>query len=277
MQKTVKTPKSSRTETICTKPMTPYGTEFTIKLAETADELYAAQRLRYRVFVQELGGSTDSASADKGLERDEYDTYFDHLILQDKALPKGDDVIGVYRLLRSDMAVHGARFYTANEFCLDKIRNCGRNTVELGRSCVDKRYRNGAAMHLLWQGLADYVSVHGIEILFGVASFHGTDPAAVSHALSYLHHNYRAPDELRVSAHGANAIAMDILSEKETDHTTALKQIPPLIKAYMRLGGKLGDGAFVDYGFNTIDVCLVMDTVRMAQKYKAVYQRESAA
>lgn len=257
--------------------MTPNGTEFSIKLAETADELYAAQRLRYRVFVQELGGSTDFASAQNGLERDEYDTYFDHLILQDKTLPKGDNVIGVYRLLRGDKATHGARFYSASEFCLDKIRNCGRNAVELGRSCVDKRYRNGAAMHLLWQGLADYVSVHDIEILFGVASFHGTDPAAVSHGLSFLHYSYPAPDELRVSAYGANAIAMDILPENETEHARALKQIPPLIKAYMRLGGRVGDGAFVDYGFNTIDVCLVMDTVRMAQKYKAVFQRDSAA
>ena len=257
--------------------MTANGTDFSIKLAETSAELRAAQRLRYRVFVTELGGSTDRASALLGVERDVYDADFDHLILQDHSLPAGENVIGAYRLLRSDMAHKGIGFYAAGEFRLDKISNCGRNAVELGRSCVDKRYRNGVAMHLLWQGLADYVATHEIEILFGVASFHGTDPAAISHALSFLHHNHRAQEDLRVAAHGTDAIAMDILSQKETDRRTALLQIPPLIKSYLRLGGAVGDGAFIDNGFNTIDVCLVMDTLRMAQKYKDFYTRSSAA
>lgn len=257
--------------------MTANGTDFSIKLAETSAELRAAQRLRYRVFVTELGGSTDHASAIQGLERDAYDAHFDHLILQDHALPADDNVIGAYRLLRSDMAHKGIGFYAAGEFRLDKITGCGRNAVELGRSCVDKRYRNGVAMYLLWQGLADYVANHEIEILFGVASFHGTDPAAISHALSYLHYNHRAEQDLRVSAHGQNTITLDVLTEKETDRRAALLQIPPLIKSYLRLGGVVGDGAFIDHAFNTIDVCLVMDTLRMAQKYKYFYTRSSAA
>jgi len=253
------------------------GTNITIKLAETPVELRAAQRLRYRVFVAELGGSTDHASAGLGIERDAFDDHFDHLILQDRLLPENDNVIGVYRLLRSDVAAKGLGFYSAGEFRLGKIASCGRKSVELGRSCVDKRYRNGVALHLLWNGLAEYVARHQIEILFGVASFQGNDPAEVAHALSFLHQKFLAPDELRVAAYGANAIALDILSDKEIDRAVALMQIPPLIKSYLRLGGTVGDGAFVDHDFNTIDVCLVMDTVRMSQKYKDFYQRDSAA
>ena len=252
-------------------------TNFAIKLAETPKEIRAAQRLRYRVFVQELGAETNTAVDRVGVECDAYDAHFDHLILQDKTLPADDNVVGVYRLLRCDMAQKGLGFYSAGEFRLDKISGCGRKSVELGRSCVDVRYRNGVAMHLLWTGLAEYVARNEIEILFGVASFHGTDPAVIAHALSFLHHNYLASDELRVAVYGANAIAMDILSDKETDRAAALMQIPPLIKSYLRLGGTVGAGAFVDYGFNTIDVCLVMDTLRMSQKYKDFYMRDSAA
>jgi L-ornithine Nalpha-acyltransferase len=257
--------------------MTSNETDFLIKLAETPEEMCAAQRLRYRVFVQELGAEKSSASDQSGMECDVYDAYSDHLILQDKSLPFDDNVVGVYRLLRGDIALKGSGFYSENEFKLANISDCGRKSVELGRSCVDGRYRNGVAMHLLWNGLADYVAMHDIEILFGVASFHGTDPAAISHALSYLHYNYRAPDDLQATAYGANAIAMDILAEKDTDRVAALAQIPPLIKSYLRLGGTVGSGAYVDHGFNTIDVCLVMDTARMAQKYKAFYLRDSAA
>lgn len=257
--------------------MIPNGANFSIKLAETSAELRAAQRLRYRVFVTELGGRTDAASADLGVERDAYDTHFDHLILCDNDLPADDNVIGVYRLLRSDMAANAAGFYSADEFCLDKIAGSGRKSLELGRSCVDARYRNGGAMHLLWQGLAEYVATHEIEILFGVASFHGTDPRAISHALSFLHHTYLASDDLLVTAYGANAVPMDILPSEKTDRRKALLQIPPLIKSYLRLGGMVGDGAYVDHAFNTIDVCLVMDTLRMSQKYKDFYTRSSAA
>jgi putative hemolysin len=252
-------------------------TDFMIKLAETPEEICAAQRLRYRVFVQELGAESSLDLDRSRMEYDAYDTYSDHLVLQDKSLPLGDNVVGAYRLLRGDIALIGPGFYSESEFRLGKISGCGRKSVELGRSCVDARYRNGVVMHLLWNGLADYVATHDIEILFGVASFHGTDPAAISHALSFLHYNYRAPDDLLATAYGANAIAMDILPEKDTDRIVALAQIPPLIKSYIRLGGAVGVGAYIDHGFNTIDVCLVMDTASMAQKYKTFYLRDSAA
>jgi len=257
--------------------MTSDGTKFSIKLAETGEEMLATQRLRYRVFVEELGGTTDRARAKQGVERDEYDAYYDHLILQDNTLPKAENVVGVYRLLRSDAQTGGAGFYSAGEFCLDRIKSSGRKSVELGRSCVDARYRNGVGMHLLWNGLADYVSRHDIEILFGVASFHGTDVQAISHALSYLHHTYPAPADLRVAAVGGNAVAMDILPYDKIDKRKAARQIPPLIKSYLRAGSTVGEGAYVDHGFNTIDVCLVMDTDRMSRKYRNFYLRDSAA
>lgn len=253
------------------------STEFSIKLATSPEERLAAQRLRYRVFVEELGAATDSISDDLKVERDDYDAYFDHLILQDKSLPKENDVIGSYRLLRNDVAKTATGFYSASEFDLNKITTSGRKSVELGRSCVDARYRNGMAMHLLWKGVADYVLTHDIEVMFGVASFQNTDPNAIAHALSFLHHTYLSPEDLRVCAYGDAAIDIDMLAADEVDRRLAVMQMPSLIKSYLRLGGTVGSGAYVDHAFNTIDVCLVMDTARMSQKYKTFYERDSAA
>ena len=128
-------------------------------------------------------------------------------------------------------------------------------------------------MHLLWNGLASYVLERGIELLFGVASFHGTDPAPLAEALSYLHHEHLAPPDLRVRARAAHYLDMNLMPREAIDAPRALQAIPPLIKAYLRLGGFVGDGAFVDRDFNTIDVCVVMDTVRMTERYLHFYQR----
>jgi len=248
---------------------------YTLRLAETDAELVAAQRLRYRVFVEEMGAVADPRSISKRLERDRFDPYFDHLILCDKRITDPmKTVVGVYRLLRSEVAALGVGYYGASEFDLAKITNSGRKAVELGRSCVDIAHRGGLALHILWNGLADYVQAHDIEIMFGTASFPGTDPAHISQALSYLHRNHLAPDELCVNVQSNQAQQMDILPCSQIDKLVALRQIPPLIKAYLRLGGFVGEGAYIDRNFNTIDVCLILDTKRMSQKHRAYYVRK---
>jgi putative hemolysin len=129
-------------------------------------------------------------------------------------------------------------------------------------------------MHLLWNGLAEYVLTRGIEIMFGVASFHGTDPEPLAEALSHLHHHHLAPEDLRVRALPEGRLEMDRMPAEAVDPKRAMQTIPPLIKAYLRLGGFVGEGAHVDRAFNTIDVCLIMDTTRMTAKYREFYERK---
>jgi len=248
---------------------------FEVKLAETDAERRAAQRLRYRVFIQELGGTGPMVDHEAGLEQDRFDAYFDHLILTDAALdcPPEDRVIGVYRLLRDDQARIAGQFYSEDEYDLTPLRNSGRRLLELGRSCVDPRYRGGEAMYHLWQGLAKYVADHGIEVLFGVASFHGTDIEALAQPLSLLHHRHLAPEALRARAQPAHYQCMNLVPLDEIDRLAAMLQVPALIKAYLRLGGYVGEGAFVDQAFNTTDVCLIMDTANLNQKRKGIYSR----
>lgn len=245
--------------------------QFHVKLAETEAELEAAQRLRYRVFVQELGGDGPMVDHAAGLERDRFDEYFDHLILVDRA--RGHEIVGVYRLLREECAARAGQFYSEDEYDLGVLKNSGRRIMELGRSCLDAEYRGGAAMYHLWQGVAEYVTRHRIEILFGVASFHGTDAAALADPLALLHYNHLAPADLRVHAQPAHFQRMDLRPPDRIDRRAAMLQVPALIKAYLRLGGYVGEGAFIDHAFNTTDICLIMDTRRLNEKQKNIYAK----
>jgi putative hemolysin len=250
---------------------------FTVRLAETEEDVAAAQRLRYRVFVEEMGAHASPEEKALRRERDEFDPYFDHLMLIDEEAEVDDPldrVAGVYRLMTGDMAKRGIGFYGATEYDLSKIERYPRKTLELGRSCVGEAYRGGAGMHLLWTGLGQYVAERKVEIMFGVASFHGADIAPLAQPLSYLHWNHLAPEDLRVRALEANFQRMDLLAPEAVNKAEAMRLIPALIKAYVRLGGFVGEGAFVDHDFNTVDVCLLMDTSRMVDRYRAFYSRE---
>ena len=243
--------------------------EFIVKLVETETELLAAQRLRYEIFVEELGGGGDQVDHELRLERDRFDPYFDHLIL--KAV-HDDAVVGVYRLLRGSRAELAGEFYSESEYDLSPLKSSGRRLLELGRSCLHPDFRGGMAMHYLWGGLADYVAKHQIEILFGVASFHGTDIEALAAPLSLLHDRHLAPTALRVRAHDHVFQPMDLIDVETLDRRAAMLQVPSLIKAYLRLGGCVGEGAFVDHAFNTTDVCLIMDTAKLTTQQAKMYK-----
>jgi putative hemolysin len=259
--------------------MTRSSSQFQVRLARDETDVRGAQRLRYDVFVEELGGDGPLVDHAARIECDEFDSVADHLLLIDtwRESAGTDHVVGAYRLLTGDRAAAFGRFYCDQEYDLSPLRCSGRRVLELGRSCVHADYRGGPGMFLLWNALADYVLDHGIEILFGVASFHGTNPAPVAMQLSWLHHHHLAPTHLRVRALGEAAQRMDLIPEAALDRHAALTAMPTLIRAYLRLGGFVGEGAYIDRRFNTTDVCLLMDTARMSEKHKGFYTRKHEA
>lgn len=251
---------------------------YAVRLATSPDDLTAAQSLRYQVFVRELGGDGPLVDHQKGLERDAFDPHFDHLILVDRRIDPATHahVIGAYRILPCDRRPSAGRFYSETEFDLSPLLASGRRLLELGRSCVHTDHRGGTAMFHLWNGLAEYVLDRGIEILFGAASFHGTDVATLAQPLSYLHHHHLAPPDMRVRALPPHRQEMDLVPAASLDRRAAMSATPALIKAYLRLGGFVGDGAWIDRDFNTTDVCLVMDTGQMSARHREFYIRKAA-
>ncbi|MGH1465448.1 MAG: GNAT family N-acetyltransferase [Cognatishimia sp.] len=255
--------------------MTTASVKLKLKLADCEADIQAAQALRYKVFVQELGGDGALVDHTAGLERDAYDPHTDHLMLldSDRGDSVKDQIVGVYRLLRDDQMPAIGSFYSETEFDVTALKQTGRKLLELGRSCLLPDYRGGTAMYVLWNGLAEYVTKHSIEILFGTASFHGTDIAALSKPLSLLFHRHLAPEELRVKAQEKSFQNMDLHDEGDLDRRLAMLEIPALIKGYLRLGGFVGEGAYVDHAFNTTDVCLVMDTEKLNATQRRIYTR----
>ena len=247
-----------------------------VRFAKNAMDIKSAQRLRYRVFVQELGANPKNIDHNSLLELDEYDDRVDHLCLIDLEREKNDPasaVVGVYRLIGEETAKDIGGFYSQNEFDISKLLAVSGRKLELGRSCIDIDYRGGAAMAMLWSALGAYVEQHKIEYLFGAASFQGVDLTDKKVALSNLYHRYLAPENLRARANAKSGQEMNLMPVEAIHTLEAMRNTPSLIKAYLRLGGVIGEGAYIDYDFNTVDVFVLMKTCEMVQKYRAMYSR----
>ena len=246
-----------------------------LRIATTPGEVDALQGLRFRVFYDEMGAESDAASQMSRRDVDAFDAVADHLIVVDHALGDGPEgVVGTYRMIQREGAAIVGRFYSADEYDITPLLRFPGRVLELGRSCVDKRYRGRAVMQLLWRGIAAYVFAHEIDLMFGCASLGGTDPDAIAAELTYLHHNHLAPPALRPRALPSRYVDMRRLPPGEIDSRRVLLTLPPLVKGYLRLGGMVGDGAVVDAQFNTTDVAIVVKTDLVTDKYIDHYKRQ---
>ena len=245
-----------------------------VRLAESATDIDAAQALRYRIFYEKLGAQPHPEMALSRRDADHLDDGCDHLLVLDHSRRRAaETVVGTYRLIRRDTAAQFGGFYSANEFDISPLVIHPGEILELGRSCVDPAYRQRPAMQLLWKGIAAYVFHYNIALMFGCASLPGTEPDALAMPLSYLHHYHRAPPGLRPRARAERYIDMCRLDRRAINSARAVAALPPLIKGYLRLGGFVGDGAVVDEQFNTIDVCVLVKTDLVTQKYSRHYEK----
>lgn len=241
-----------------------------VRLGRNSHDLAAVQRLRWQVFVEEMGATGEGAA--DGFERDPFDAFCDHLLVTDHdPLTGGEQVVGTYRLLRESVARRHHGFYSAGEFDLGPLvrhaRQGAGELLELGRSCVLPPYRTSQTISLLWRGIAQYLAEHRIACVFGCASFAGTDPQAHAASLSYLAHHYLAPADQRPTLLPGKGVPLAQLEAGGYDERRALLGLPPLIKGYLRAGAQFGEGAFVDHAFRTIDVCVILPVDRMSNRY----------
>lgn len=245
-----------------------------MRLAKTPAEMDAGFALRFRVFYEEMGARPDAATAAARRDTDAFDAVADHLLVLDHDLGEGPAaVVGTYRLIRREAAEQVGGFYSAGEYDISPLLAYHGRILELGRSCVHQAYRTRGTLQFLWRGIAAYVFQHRIDLMFGCASLPGTDLEALAPALSFLHHNHLAPPALRPRALPPLHVPMDRLDPAGVDLRAALAGLPPLVKGYLRLGGFVGEGAVLDPQFNTTDVCVVVKTDLVTDKYYRHYER----
>jgi putative hemolysin len=248
-----------------------------VRLARKKSEIRRAQRLRYKVFYEEMSATPGALALLSRRDEDGFDPIFDHLLVVDRGEPndarrwRRSKVVGTYRVLRQEVADLYDGFYTQSEYDVAPLLRAKPDYkfIEMGRSCVLKPYRNKRTLELLWQGVWSYVRDHGADVMLGCASFEGTDPRAHAEALSFLYHTALAPEDWRVKAHEHLRIDMSMLPREALSPRAALKSLPPLIKGYLRLGAYVGDGAVIDHQFGTTDVLIILPVEAIRTRYFA--------
>ena len=222
----------------------------------SGEGIVASQRLRYRVFAEELGA--DLPEADTGLDRDDYDPHCLHLLVRDLA---NGEIIACTRLL-TDQAAHGAGgFYSQHEFEMDRILVRPGRFVEVGRTCVEPRYRNGAVIATLWQGIGQIVNARRVDFLFGCASVPlAPDPIYANAVLRRLLERHRAGADLQVSP----LLGLPPMRDLPAGITP---RMPPLLKAYVSLGAKACGEPCWDPAFNVADVFMLLNLREIDSRY----------
>ncbi len=256
-----------------------------VRIARSAKEVKAAQRLRYNVFYEEMSAIADAQTLASKRDFDPFDAICDHMLVIDHACLKRNklgrlqpQIVGTYRLLRQDVANRHGGFYTSGEYDIQPLidANPGLNFLELGRSCVLKPYRNKRTVELLWHGIWSYVLQNRIDVMIGCASIEGTEPDQIAGQLSFLHHHARAPESWRVRALPERYVEMNRLAKEDLSEKAALRDLPPLIKGYLRLGAYIGDGAVIDHQFGTTDVLIVMPVSALNARYVNYYGADAS-
>jgi putative hemolysin len=247
--------------------------QYTLRLAADAAEVAAAQRLRYDVFAGEIGARLDTPVP--GHDSDEFDNYCDHLIVVDE---RDDAVVGTYRLLPPGRA---ARRYAATEFVTHGLDPIADQLVETGRSCVHPDHRAGAAINLIWAGIARYMHLHNYRYVGGCASVdvrHGDATATAVWTLAQAKH--LSPEPWRVAPHRpwnpcatGSAAAPDI----ESPRSTGRPSLPPLLQGYLRLGAWICGPAAYDPDFGCADFYVLLDVTRIGERYMRHFLGEGAA
>lgn len=246
-----------------------------VRLAASAAEIRRAQALRYRIFYEDMAAIADADAFLSRRDADRFDDICDHLIVLDRSSPGRSllrlrpEMVGAYRLLRQEVAARHIGFYSEAEYELIPLlrRKPQLRFLELGRSCVLASYRDGRTIDLLWRGIWRYALAHRVDVMIGCASLEGTDPDRLAVPLSFLHHHARAGIEWSVSARRDQRVEMDRLAPDAIDPAAAFRSLPPLLKGYLRLGAKVGEGAVIDRQFGTIDVFIILPVTAINRRY----------
>jgi len=233
-----------------------------VSIARSDGEVCEAQRLRFKVFAEEMGAHIDDAG--RGVDRDMFDPYCEHLIVRDTATAR---VVGTYRILSPAAARRIGGYYAEEEFDLTRINHLRRQTVEIGRSCVHMNYRSGATIALLWAGILRYVQTHGHQYIIGCASVGMADGGQTAAAI------YRQLQATSLCPVEYRAFARCELPLDAYENAAATAKLPPLIKGYLNVGAWVCSAPAWNPDFNTADLLMMLPVARMDPRYPRHFLR----
>jgi putative hemolysin len=231
-------------------PIAPFEEAgYGLRFARDEADLEAVQRLRFEVFNRELNEGFEASWA-SGLDRDPFDAQCHHLMLE----APGGPLVGTYRVQTRQQAEQGRGFYCDQEYDLSTLEPVTDRGVEVGRACIARDHRNGAALFALWRGLARTLERAGKRYLFGCCSLTSRDPRegwALEERLQaggHVHPTWRVlPRELhRCVQHGRS-------------DDPVVVTLPRLFATYLRYGARVCSPPAVDHEFGTIDWLVVLD------------------
>ncbi|MCB8746190.1 GNAT family N-acetyltransferase [Rhodoferax sp. U2-2l] len=231
-----------------------------VSWARHTDEVRQAQRLRYRVFAEEMGARLSTTVP--GHDVDIFDPYCEHLLVRDEAT---QEVIGTYRVLTPAQAKRIGSTYSDTEFDLVRLRSLRERMVELGRSCVHPEHRHGGVIMALWGALAEFMVRNQLDTMVGCASIPMLHNGVVSGDVAasiwrQLQATHMAPIEFHVRPRLP-------LPVEQLDASLQVEP-PALIKGYLRLGAKVLGAPAWDPDFNTADLPMLMRIHDLPARYR---------
>ena len=243
------------------------------RLARNTEEIKLAQQLRYEIFYGEMGAKASEQTRRLKRDKDAYDKFCDHLLVLDKREDGTEKLVGTYRLLLDTHANDAGSFYSQGEFDLMPMLEANSNLrfMELGRSCILREYRSRRTMELLWHGNWAYSLANGVDVMFGCASFEGTDPEQFASSFAWLANNVMLDKHESCPSTHKDSLPLDAFADQPFDNRRSLAALPPLLKGYLRLGAKVGSHAVVDHQFGTTDVLVVLKVADINPRYLAHY------
>ena len=231
---------------------------FTVKFAETKDEIMQTLKLRYREML--LDYRPENVKED-GIDLVPCDEYAKLAICIDN---ESGEVVGTYRVITTDFLPTGKSFVTETEFNIDVLKQTGEKIAELSRAVVKTEYRNSIVLTLLLRFVVSYILEQGVRYVVGTASFHGTDKKVWVKELSYLAANYS--DDYK-GMYSLEKEQIELLDKSQIDANEIRKSMPPLLRVYSAFGAITSNDSFTDYDFGSVDVLIVLDTQKCNESY----------
>lgn len=238
---------------------------YTLDFARTEQELDEILRLRFEVFNLELGEGLNESYI-TGRDEDDLDRVFHHLLIRSS---RTGQVVGTYRMQTRAMARRYAGFYSAGEFDLGGLpEDVLDDAVEIGRACVAKDHRNGRVLHLMWRGLASYLTWNDKRYLFGCCSLTSQDRALGARVHAYLQRQGYQWTAGRVMPLPEMACPADGRGDRSAKDI----HIPPLFQSYLNLGAAVCGPPAIDTLFKTIDFLVLFDKTQLsARVYRSFF------